>query len=338
MTQPDVRRASEHADGFRPDLEGLRAVAVVLVLLYHGSVPGVAGGYVGVDVFFVLSGFLITGLLLREAARTGTISLTSFYARRARRLLPASALVLLVTVIASAILMPPLRVPDVAGDATAAALYVSNIHFALQATDYLQAELAPSPILHFWSLSVEEQFYVFWPALVLLVVRLSRGRRDLGRPMAMLAGTVIAISFGVSLWLTEVNAPWAFFSLIDAGVGAGTRGDPRDRRDPAGQDPRAAGRHRRVGRPRDDRPRRPHPRDRHAVSGHGGPAAHRRQRARHRRRLPPERRSLRDGGCRRPSRGSSAASPTRCTCGTGRCWSSPLRPLTRSCRGGPGAA
>ena len=99
-----------------------------------------------------------------------------------------------------------------------------NIHFALQATDYLQAELAPSPILHFWSLSVEEQFYFFWPALVLLVVRLTRGRADLGRWMAVLAGTVIAVSFGVSLWLTEVNAPWAFFSLMtrawELGLGA----------------------------------------------------------------------------------------------------------------------
>ena len=103
-------------------------------------------------------------------------------------------------------------------------LYVSNIHFALQATDYLQAELAPSPILHFWSLSVEEQFYFFWPALVLLVVRLTRGRADLGRWMAVLAGTVIAVSFGVSFWLTEVNAPWAFFSLMtrawELGLGA----------------------------------------------------------------------------------------------------------------------
>ena len=224
MTQTDARRASDHADGFRPDLEGLRAVAVVLVLLYHASVPGVTGGYIGVDVFFVLSGFLITGLLLREAKRTGTISLPSFYARRARRLLPASALVLLVTVVASAVFMPPLRVPDVAGDATAAALYVSNIHFALQATDYLQADLAPSPILHFWSLSVEEQFYFFWPALVLLAVRLTRGRADFGRWLAILAGTVITISFVTSLWLTEVNAPWAFFSLVsrawELGVGA----------------------------------------------------------------------------------------------------------------------
>ena len=198
-------------------------MAVVLVLLYHASVPGMTGGYVGVDVFFVLSGFLITGLLLREVGRTGTISLTSFYARRARRLLPASALVLVATVIASAMFMPPLRVPDVATDAASAALYVSNIHFALQATDYLQAELAPSPILHFWSLSVEEQFYLFWPAIVLLVVRLSRGR-DLVRPVALVAGGIVLASFAIGVWLTMENAPWAFFSLLtrawELGVGA----------------------------------------------------------------------------------------------------------------------
>jgi len=210
VTSSDVRRAADPTDGFRPDLEGLRAVAVVLVLLYHASVPGFTGGYVGVDVFFVLSGFLITGLLLREVRRTGAISLPSFYARRARRLLPAAALVLLVTIVASVFMMPPLRVPDVAGDATSAALYVSNIHFALQATDYLQADLAPSPILHFWSLSVEEQFYLFWPAIVLLV---ARGRSDPGRWIAVAAGIIAVASFGLSLWLTEANAPWAFFSL-----------------------------------------------------------------------------------------------------------------------------
>ena len=178
VTDSDVRPAAEPRDGFRPDLEGLRAVAVGLVLLYHAAVPGFSGGYVGVDVFFVLSGFLITGLLLREVRRTGTVSLPNFYARRARRLLPASALVLLVTVVASFFMMPPLRVPDVAGDAAAAAMYVSNMRFAFQATDYLQAELAPSPILHFWSLGVEEQFYIFWPAIVLLA---TRGRGDARR-------------------------------------------------------------------------------------------------------------------------------------------------------------
>ena len=210
MTASDVRSAGDSRDGFRPDLEGLRAVAVVLVPLYHAAVPGFTGGYVGVDVFFVLSGFLITGLLLREVRRTGTISLPSFYARRARRLLPASALVLLVTMVASALVLPPLLVPGVAGDAAAASLYVSNMRFAFQATDYLQAEMAPSPLLHFWSLGVEEQFYVFWPALVLLI---ARGRADAGRRVAIAAGIISAVSFGLALWLTEANAPWAFFSL-----------------------------------------------------------------------------------------------------------------------------
>ena len=210
MTSSHVRPAADAPDGFRPDIEGLRAVAIVLVLLYHASVPGFAGGYVGVDVFFVLSGFLITGLLLREIRRTGTISLPSFYARRARRLLPASALVILVTVVASAVMLPPLSVPDVARDAASASLYVSNMRFALQATDYLQAELAPSPILHFWSLSVEEQFYVFWPATVLL---LARAGGNVGRRIAIATGLIAVVSFGLALWLTTANQPWAFFSL-----------------------------------------------------------------------------------------------------------------------------
>jgi peptidoglycan/LPS O-acetylase OafA/YrhL len=210
VTASDVRPAAEPRDGFRPDLEGLRAVAVVLVLLYHADVPGFSGGYVGVDVFFVLSGFLITGLLLREVRRTGRVSLPNFYARRARRLLPASALVLLVTVIASVFMMPPLRVPDVSVDAAAAALYVSNMRFAFQATDYLQAEMAPSPILHFWSLGVEEQFYIFWPAIVLLV---TRGGGNAARRIGIVAGFIAAASFLLSLSLTQANQPWAFFSL-----------------------------------------------------------------------------------------------------------------------------
>src|SRR5205814_7755635 len=117
---------------------------------------------------FVLSGFLITGLIVRELEASGTIGLAAFYARRARRLLPAAAVALLATIVASAILLPPLRVVDIAGDAAAAALYVSNIRFAAMATDYLQAQQAPSPLLHYWSLGVEEQFYLFWPAILLL--------------------------------------------------------------------------------------------------------------------------------------------------------------------------
>ncbi|MBF6605092.1 MAG: acyltransferase [Chloroflexi bacterium] len=238
---PDLPRAEPghgHApdtttDRFRPDLEGLRAVAVLLVLLFHAGVPGFGGGYIGVDVFFVLSGFLITGLVARELERTGTVSLAAFYARRARRLLPAAALVIVVTVAAAAIFLPPLRVPDIAADGTAAALYVSNLRFAFQATDYLQSELAPSPLLHYWSLGVEEQFYLLWPALLLLTVRWS-GRRSGGqaarlpgvqagsrssagtlsvaRLAAVITGVGIA-SLALSIVLTGVAEPWAFYSL-----------------------------------------------------------------------------------------------------------------------------
>ena len=201
---------------FRPDLEGLRAVAVVLVLLYHARVPLVTGGYVGVDVFFVLSGFLITGLLIRELTATGRVDFPAFYARRARRLLPASALTLIVTIIAAAFLLPPVRMPDVAGDTIAAGLYVSNMRFALQATDYLGSALPPSPILHFWSLGVEEQFYFFWPAMLALVagVAFRAGRRDMGlRRIGATLAIVFAASLAFSLWLTGVAQPWAFFSL-----------------------------------------------------------------------------------------------------------------------------
>jgi peptidoglycan/LPS O-acetylase OafA/YrhL len=214
--------ASEpRTDGFRTDLEGLRGIAVVLVLLFHAGLPFVTGGYVGVDVFFVLSGFLITGLLVRELEGTGTVSLVSFYARRARRLLPAAALCLLVTVAVAALVLPPLRVPDVSADGIAAALYVSNLRFAFEATDYLASEAAPSPLLHYWSLGVEEQFYLVWPALLLLV---ARGGGRVVRRVAIAAVVVGVASLGLSLWLTAANAPWAFYSLPtrawELGIGA----------------------------------------------------------------------------------------------------------------------
>jgi peptidoglycan/LPS O-acetylase OafA/YrhL len=207
---PRDRGDSSEREGFRPDLEGLRAVAVGLVLLFHAGVPFVAGGYVGVDVFFVLSGFLITGLIVRELERTGTVSLVGFYARRARRLLPAAFVALVATMVASAIFLPPLSVPDVAGDGFAAALYVSNMRFAFQATDYLQSAQAPSPLLHYWSLAVEEQFYLFWPALVLLVTR--GGRVTIGRLAAVVA-IVFGASLVLSIVLTGIAQPWAFFTL-----------------------------------------------------------------------------------------------------------------------------
>ncbi len=200
-------RATER---FRPDLEGLRAVAVLLVLLYHAGLPGLTGGYVGVDVFFVLSGFLITGLIVRELESSGTVRLPAFYARRARRLLPAAAMALVATVVASALFLPPLRLADVAGDAAAAALYVSNVRFGLMATDYLQAQGSPSPLLHYWSLGVEEQFYVFWPALLLLAARL---RWVTTSRLAVLIAGVCGASLALSIVLTQVSAPLAFYLL-----------------------------------------------------------------------------------------------------------------------------
>ena len=194
---------------FRPDIEGLRAIAVLLVLAYHARIPGLTGGYIGVDVFYVVSGFLITGLIVRELQSTGRVDLVAFYARRARRLLPAALVVIALTVIASAIVLPPLRVPDVAADGAAAALYVSNIRFAAQATDYLQAELAPSPLLHFWSLGVEEQFYLFWPALLFLVA----GRGVSVRRIGLVVALVAVLSFALGVVWTATDAPLAFFLL-----------------------------------------------------------------------------------------------------------------------------
>ena len=152
----------------RRDIEGLRAIAVVLVLLYHLGVSGFAGGYVGVDVFFVVSGYLITNSLLSDSRRESGLKLRNFYARRIRRLLPISGVVLISTAIASAFILEPGRIRDVGVDAISSGLFSSNWVFAGRATDYLQASLPPSPLQHYWSLSLEEQFYVVWPILLVL--------------------------------------------------------------------------------------------------------------------------------------------------------------------------
>ena len=195
---------------FRADIEGMRGIAVLLVLLFHASIPGFNGGFVGVDVFFVISGFLITGMLLREYETTGKISLGNFYARRLRRLLPASALVLVVTLIASILFLPPLSIPSVARDISAAALYISNIVFAFRATDYFAAGAAPSPILHFWSLGVEEQYYLFWPAIFLLV---AFGAKKIRIRIGIAITGIGIFSFIFATYLVTRAGPWAFFSL-----------------------------------------------------------------------------------------------------------------------------
>src|SRR6266446_2441116 len=160
---------------FRPDIEGLRAVAVTLVVLSHLGL-GFPGGYVGVDVFFVISGFIITRQLGAELNRTARISFREFYARRARRILPAATVVIIGTVLACWKWESPLLVKSGASDGLFSALSAINWRLAVNGTNYFQASTPPSPFQHFWSLSVEEQFYAVWPVLI-LVIGMAAGRR-----------------------------------------------------------------------------------------------------------------------------------------------------------------
>jgi peptidoglycan/LPS O-acetylase OafA/YrhL len=203
---PGDAEAAGKRQYFRPDIEGLRAIAVLAVLLFHVGLPFAAGGFIGVDVFYVISGFLITGLLLREGEETGKVDLLRFYARRMRRLLPAALVVIVATLVASALIVTPLRLTEIAGDAAAAALYVANFAFAIDAADYL-AEQAPSPLLQYWSLAVEEQFYLVWPLILLVATRIF-SLRFVGWFILVLA----IVSFGLSLYWTEASQAWAFFS------------------------------------------------------------------------------------------------------------------------------
>ena len=219
-TRHDLRRRAVRAsltdavaDDFRPDVEGLRAVAVIVVVLFHAKFAAFEGGFVGVDVFFVLSGFLITRLLVKEMASTGTISLRTFWARRARRLLPASALVVAATLLVGRIVLAPLEQRSLALDAVAAGAFVANFRFAAVLGDYFGAqlgELTPSPLLHFWSLAVEEQFYLVWPALMLLVARRPRQYRRL---LVLVLGALGLVSLLASVWLTATRPTWAFYLL-----------------------------------------------------------------------------------------------------------------------------
>ncbi len=210
---PPAVHGYQSAGAFRPDIEGLRAVAVLIVLFYHAKFDLLSGGLIGVDVFFVLSGFLITSLLLRELSTTGTVSLSNFWARRARRLLPASGLVLLFTLVAGRVVLDGLTQRDLAHDATAAGLFVANIRFWDVGVDYLADGLPESPLLHFWSLAVEEQFYMVWPALLLLLVARARVTRDV---LGLFMGAVLVASFTWGVWATYGDGrwpKWAFFML-----------------------------------------------------------------------------------------------------------------------------
>ncbi len=208
---------------FRPDVEGLRAVAVALVVLYHANVPRLTGGYVGVDVFFVISGFVITGLLLRERAATRRTSIVGFYARRARRIIPAATLVIVVTVLLSYPVLGFVDGNNVAVDGRWAAVFLSNFHFEAIGTDYLSASRPPSPLQNYWSLSVEEQFYVAFPLFLVLIAR-SKPRLSFERRLAIGLVVLIVGSFGLSVVQTSANATAAYFSPLtrawELGLGA----------------------------------------------------------------------------------------------------------------------
>lgn len=194
---------------FRADIQGMRALAVLLVVAYHTGALGVVGGYVGVDVFFVISGFLITNHLVAQLAERGKITFGDFYARRARRILPASFTVLLATIVAVMVFTPAVLRPRDLWDSIWTALYVPNMSFAAQGTQYL-SESAPSPFQHYWSLGVEEQFYLVWPVALMLMWFIAKRSKRL---VAIATVVVVVVSLVGCIWLTQASQPWAFFSL-----------------------------------------------------------------------------------------------------------------------------
>jgi peptidoglycan/LPS O-acetylase OafA/YrhL len=191
----------------REEIQALRAIAVALVVLFHLWPHAVPGGFLGVDVFFVISGFLITGLLVREVERRGTVSLTAFWARRARRLLPAALLVVLTCAVATVALVPVTAWDQFFAELRASAAYVQNWHLASTAVDYFAAHDAPSPVRHFWSLSAEEQFYVVWPLLVLAGAVMARRA---GIAVVLVVATLL--SLGCSIYLTTTDPAVAYYA------------------------------------------------------------------------------------------------------------------------------
>jgi peptidoglycan/LPS O-acetylase OafA/YrhL len=206
----DSDAAATRQRHFRPDIEGLRAVAVIAVVLSHASL-GLRGGYVGVDVFFVISGFLITRQLFEEGNRRGKFSFAKFYARRARRILPAATVVTVATLAAAYFWAAPLRVAGIARDGLAAALFGINWRLAAQGTNYFQSSSPPSPFQHYWSLSVEEQFYIVWPLLLAALFLLFRDRVRRTAALVSVLLVLIVLSFWASAYITHRSQPYGYF-------------------------------------------------------------------------------------------------------------------------------
>ena len=231
---------SDHRPAFRSDIEGLRGVAILLVVLFHAGVSWLSGGFVGVDVFFVLSGFFITGPLVRELAASGRIDLADFYWRRALRLLPVLLVVLVATLAVVSLLYAPIDRAAIATTAKAVAFSAGNIEFARASVNYFGGR--ENPLLHTWSLGVEQQFYLVWPLLLMLFAYIAgrwpaavtitnsagmgasessadASEASAARKYAIVRGILIGIavaglvSFAASVWITNTSQPWAFFGL-----------------------------------------------------------------------------------------------------------------------------
>ncbi|MGH3352665.1 MAG: acyltransferase family protein [Nocardioides sp.] len=228
---------SANTSRHRPDIQGLRAIAVLAVVALHVGFGSLTGGFVGVDVFFAISGFLITQQLMRQVRTEGRVSLLGFYARRARRILPAATVVLLATIVYAAFFLGFVRTREIALDALWSAAFAANFRFASLETDYFSAALPPSPLQHFWSLAVEEQFYLVWPLVILGCLWAMRRRRasasadgaarfdNRGRRMLIIAlGVVIVASLVASAVLTRTSPEAAYFSPFtrawELGLGA----------------------------------------------------------------------------------------------------------------------
>ena len=197
-------------------IQGLRALAVVIVILYHAKL--LPGGFIGVDIFYVISGYLITGLILRELEKTGRLNLSAFYQRRIKRLLPSSVFVLFVTAIIGWFVLPAITRGSLGRDLFAAAAYISNYLFAWWQNDYQNLNATPSPFIHYWSLAVEEQFYLVWPILMIALARYGKRVIVIGTSMITL------LSLLLSIYQVQTSPIWAFYSLPtrawELGIGA----------------------------------------------------------------------------------------------------------------------
>ena len=194
---------------YRPELDGLRSVAVYLVLLFHSGTALAGGGFIGVDLFFVLSGFLVTQVIWAEVEERGTFSLGRFYARRVRRLLPAAVVVIVATSLVQLLVASQPQRLEWISDGRSALLYVANWDFISDSRDYFAADIDKSPFLHFWSLSIEEQFYIGMPLVLLLIVRFARHRR---RVLIGVMSAVVLVSLGLQMWQADRDATYAYYA------------------------------------------------------------------------------------------------------------------------------